>query len=238
MVAKVFTTLRDALASLLKIEAINRLMFRIRFLYFVQVRHRIRVSEDQGNVIKPEYSIAMLKRGITSDRPLCLIRPLSVIAKVEKASAKVLAVGCRFETELLYLLGYGFRDVRGLDLISYSPWIDVGNMHEMPYRDGAWDVVLLGWVLSYSESPERAVQEVIRVAKNGAVIAVAVSYYPAWQLDEAERRGTMIGKKERIQTVDAILRLFDGNVERVYFSHDAPARDREGYAATIFSISK
>lgn len=227
----------DGLLSLLRVEAINRIIFRIRFIYFVHVRRRVRVSADQRSVISPEYSIDMLKRAITSDRPLRLIRPLSVIDGIDRASVRVLSVGCRFETELLYLLGYGFRKVRGLDLISYSPWVDVGNMHAMPYSNDAWDVVILGWVLSYSETPEAAVREIVRVTRRGGIVAVAVSYYPRSWLEEAERAGRLIGNKERIQTVDEILGLFDGHVDRVYFSHE-PSQDVESYCAVIFSIRK
>lgn len=228
----------DKLLSLLRVEAVNRIVFRIRFLYFVYLRRRLRVSADRQGVIQPEYSVAMLKRGITSDRPLRLIRPLSVIDGIDKAAARVLSVGCRFETELLYLLGYGFRTVRGLDLISYSPWVDVGNMHDMPYADDAWDVVVLGWVLSYSDAPERATREIVRVTRNGGIVGVAVSYYPRLRLEDAERTGRLVGTKERIQTVEEIMRLFDGHVDRVYFSHDASSPDVESYCAAIFSIRK
>ena len=227
----------DKLLGLLRIEAVNRIVFRIRFIYFVYLRRRIRVAADRQGVIRPEYSIDMLKRGVTSDRPLTLIRPLSIIDGIDKASARVLSVGCRFETELLYLLGYGFRKVRGLDLIAYSPWVDVGNMHDMQYSDDAWDIVILGWVLSYSETPERAVKEIVRVTRPRGIVAVAVSYYPGFRLEEAEAAGTLVGTKDRVQTVEGILRLFGGHVDRVYFSHEAP-QDMESYCAAIFSIRK
>lgn len=228
----------DRLLSLLRVEAVNRIVFRIRFVYFVYLRRSVRVSSDQQGVIRPEYSIEMLKRGVTSDRPLKLIRPLSVIDGIDTVSACVLSVGCRFETELLYLLGYGFRNVRGLDLISYSPWVDIGNMHDMPYSDDAWGVVVLGWALSYSDTPERAAREVVRVTRRGGIVAVAVSYYPRFRLEDAARTGRLVGTRERIQTVEEILRLFDGHVGRVYFSHDAPSPDVESYCAAIFSIRK
>lgn len=229
---------RSALYSFLKVEAVNRLIFRLRFLYFVTLRRRIRVAEDQRGVIRPDYSMAMLERGATSDRPLKLIRPLSVIDMAPRSAASVLSVGCRFETELLYLLGYGFRHIRGLDLIAYSPWVDVGNMHAMPYKDNSWDAVLLGWVLSYSETPRDAAREIVRVTKDGGIVAVAVAYYSPLHLEEAGRRGKLIGGANRIQTVASILELFEGAVNRVFFTHDAPQTASESYCAVIFSIQK
>jgi SAM-dependent methyltransferase len=225
--------------DLLKVESINRLAFRLRFFFYVRIRRQVRVYSDERAVINQAYSNLMLQRGVTSDRPLRLIRPLSVIDGIDKRRAKVLSIGCRYETELLYLIGYGFRNVRGLDMISYSPWVDLGNMHSLAYPANSWDAVLLGWVISYSEQPQLAASEVARVTRNGGLIAVGVSYYPPAQLEEAERKGTIIGKKEgRIQTVDAILRLFDPFVNRVYYSHDAPSPDVESYCGVVFSIRK
>jgi SAM-dependent methyltransferase len=225
--------------DLLKVESINRFVFAVRFFFYVRILRRFRVHSDERAVINQAYSNLMLKRGVTSDRPLRLIRPLSVIDGIDKRRAKVLSIGCRYETELLYLLGYGFRQVRGLDMISYSPWVDLGNMHALRYPADSWDVVLLGWVISYSEQPEVAAAEVARITRNGGLIAVGVSYYPPAQLEEAERKGTIIGKKEgRIQTVDAILKLFHPFVNRVYYSHDAPSPAVESYCAAVFSIRK
>lgn len=226
------------LLSLLRIEAVNRVVFATRFFYFVHLRRRLGVASDQRGVIRPDYSITMLRRGVTSDRPLRLIRPLSVIDGLEKDVVRVLSVGCRFETELLYLLGYGFRHVRGLDLISYSPWVDAGNMHQMPYSSSSWDVVLLGWVLSYSDRPRDAAREIIRVTRPGGIIAVAVSYYPERYLVEAEKEGRLVGTKERLQTVQALLQLFEGHVDRIFFMHDTPSKDVESYCAVIFSVRK
>ncbi len=37
-------------------------------------------------------------------------------------------------------------NIRGLDLFSCSPRIDVGDMHDMRYADNSFDVIFLGWV--------------------------------------------------------------------------------------------
>ena len=141
------------------LPAANRAVFKLRFFWFVYVLKRMKVFTEEDSVLAPNYSLDMLKKGTTSDRPLRLIRPLSVIDQLSK-SARVLSVGCRFETELLYLVGYGFRAdrVRGFDMISYSPWVDCGNMHAMPYEDDSWDAIILGWVMTYSDDVQLAAQ--------------------------------------------------------------------------------
>jgi SAM-dependent methyltransferase len=218
----------------------NRIVFKLRFFWYVYILKRINTYRDEASVLAPNYSLDMLKKGVTSDRPLRLIRPMSVVDHLGK-SAKILSVGCRFETELLYLVGYGWEpgNVRGFDMISYSPWIDCGNMHAMPYADDTWDAVILGWVMTYSDDTALAAREVVRVARDKGIVAIGVSYYPPHlltddRLAESERRM----RTKRLQTVADYLRLFEPHVERVLFQHDAADPDKEGVCSLVFQIRK
>ena len=47
-----------------------------------------------------------------------------------------------------------------------------GDMHELPFEDGAFDQVLLFNVLTYSHTPERAVAEAARVLKPGGLLSL------------------------------------------------------------------
>ncbi len=231
--------LHKAIWSLLRSEYVNKVVFKIRFLYFVYIRNQIRVFEDDKSVVANKYSTDMLKRGITSNRPLKFIRPLSVIEAVNK-NGKTLSIGCRFETELLYLAAYGFdpQGIRGLDMVSYSPWIDLGNMHKMDYADSSYDTVTMGWLIIYSETPKQAAKEIVRVLKPGGFVAMAVSYYPpdvAKKLSESGKY--VVHPSERIQSTDALLEIFGEHVDQVYFKHQPPA-DKEGACTVIFSIKK
>jgi hypothetical protein len=226
--------------ALLQVPAINRLLFYLRFLYYVRLQRRLVVHKDPSATYDPEYSRRMLLRGQTSDRPLSLIRPLSVIPGV--VTRRVLSVGTRYETELLYLVGYGFEAdrVRGLDLFSYSPWIDAGNMHSMPYSDNDFDVVILGWILPYSEEPRRLAAETVRVLSDGGLVAVGMSYYsPQYLAERAARGETVIGEvAARIQTTERILELFQPHVDRVIFRFDPPPDTPTSRCLVVFSIKK
>ena len=231
--------LRQFLYGLLRSEYINRIVFKLRFLYFVYIKRQIRVFENEQSVIANKYSTDMLKRGVTSNRPLKFIRPLSVIEAVNK-EGRTLSIGCRFETELLYLTGYGFnpKGIRGLDMISYSPWIDLGNMHKMSYPDNSFDTVTMGWLISYSETPELAAKEIVRVLKPGGFVAMAVSYYPPEILKKALETGKYVAHPSgRIQTTDGLLKIFGDSVDQVYFRHQPPP-DKEGACTVVFSIKK
>ena len=147
-------------------------------------------------------------------RSLRLIRPLvSVVYVAEQASrAKVLSIGPRTEAELFALLPYGFkrRNVSGVDLISYSSWIDLGDIHDLPYPDSSFDVILCGWVLPYTNEKKKACDEIVRVARDGAVVAVGATYDPDSKFTAAP-----------IDSTSDILALFSSAVERVFFSYDA-----------------
>jgi len=181
-----------------------------------------------------------------------LVRPLSVVETLSKNS-KILIVGPRDEHDIFTLIGHGFckQQIRGLDLISYSPLIDLGDMHRTPYADGTWDVIIVGWTLSYSSTPRKFAQEMTRIARNGGVIAIAVEYSTMSEQEEVELTGYSIQEKvklnRRINNVKDILDLFSSNVDQVFFTHDAPMKrshEKKGLVpdvsnvAVIFSLTK
>lgn len=124
----------------------------------------------------------------SSTRSIRLINPLTALDDVfnRADSQKVLSIGPRTEMELLHLVGAGIllENIKAIDLISTSPWIDCGDMHALPYADRSFDIVISGWVLGYSRDPQTAVNEMLRVTKPGGLIAIGVSYNP--KADELE----------------------------------------------------
>jgi hypothetical protein len=226
------------LARFMRAKPICNVVFWIRFVWFVRIRRRVRVFGDLQSVTANgfEHNQNAIWHGRPSDRILKLIMPMSVIDRLN-AQSEVLAIGVRYETDLLYLMAYGLPNCRGLDLFSYSPWVDLGNMHAMPYGDNSFDAVLMGWTLAYSDDQRKAAAEIVRVGRNGGVVALSNSYYPPETLDRWRLEGQTMGLIDRRQTTAAILELFGSNVERVYFQHD-PNPTRQGACVVIFSIKK
>lgn len=230
------------LLRLLQLRFICRLVFKIRFFYFTKIKHSLHVHEEEREVNALGYSTKRVILGRPNNRILSLIRPLVSIDMVN-GNSRIVSIGCRYETDLLYLCAYGCdpRKVRGMDMISYSNWIDLGNMHQMAYPDNHWDVVLLGWVLSYSGDPRQAAKELLRVTRVGGVIAISMTYYPPEKLQLLEQEGQIVGNTKygrRIQTVKDIQSLFEPHVQHVYFAHDVSDPTRSGTCMTIFSIKK
>ncbi len=175
--------------------------------------------------------------GLAVTRSNYLVYPLSVI-RFDR-SAPVLCVGPRTEGELLNLRGHGFKKVRGLDLISYSPWIDLGDVHAMPYKDSEFSATLIGWVFAYSDNRKKAAAEAIRVTKNGGIIAVGAEWRHETSAEIAQKVGYEVPDAERMNSVQDILKLFEGHVDHVYYSQDLPKSPVDKWELIVhFSVKK
>jgi SAM-dependent methyltransferase len=188
-----------------------------------------------------EHNLDALRKSEELDRPWRLINPLrsNNYFILHHKTMKVLTVGPRTEAEILNLIGSGFRaeNIRGLDLLSYSPFVDIGDMHAMPYDDDSFDVVILGWVLGYSRDNATVAREVLRVARPGAFVLIGCQYNP--QTNEELNRAQAIKKEPtRYQHTDDMIRLFDGHIRSILFRHDVhpTMRHRNGDLMVIFDL--
>ena len=211
--------------------------FKMPFVRNLVAMDRLRsVSVDEMEVadqIDPgaienalEYNKEMLRNienhKQTLERPQLLIDALTSIYYIvkNKGVLKVLCVGPRTESEFLMLLAEDFHpdNIRGLDLISYSDYVDVGDMHHMPYDDDSFDIVFLGWVLTYSRDLQRVADECVRVAKPGGYIAVSVESEAV--RDDTEVYGVTVDDVIVIKSTDEILELFKDHIHAVPFRHE------------------
>ena len=112
-----------------------------------------------------------------------LMNPLMSIDRISSriGKIKVLVIGPKLESEILSIRSYGIpkKNIDAIDLISYSPWVKSGDMHNLPYEKCTFDVIISGWVIAYSDNKQRAVDEMVRVAKDGAIIGIGVGYTPS-----------------------------------------------------------
>lgn len=234
----------------LRINSVRKLVGKTR-LGWARMRKQIQTLESDRSVKETiQHNMKSLK-DFSNCRIELLIRPLSVIESVRNARS-VLLIGPRNENDLLIASTYldlPLDCIRGLDLISYSKQIDLGDMHQMPYEDNSFDVVICGWTVSYSNAPKQLADEMTRVCKDGGMIAVGVEYST---LDEAGYEKLLgyslaIPGVERINSVAQINQLFGANVDHVFFSHDAPEKRSHtpdgmiafpSSVASIFSIRK
>lgn len=188
-----------------------------------------------------EHNLDALRKPEELDRPWRLINPLrsNNYFILHHKTMKVLTVGPRTEAEILNLIGSGFQpqNIRGLDLLSYSPFVDVGDMHAMPYDDDSFDVVILGWVLGYSRDNAAVAAEVLRVARPGAFVLIGCQYNPRSN-EELNRELAIKKEPTRYDHTDDMLRLFDGHVRSILFRHDVHPTmgHRNGDLMVIFDL--
>jgi SAM-dependent methyltransferase len=172
-----------------------------------------------------------------------LINPLSALDPVFgfAHTLKVLSIGPRTEMELLHLVGIGFRpeNIYAVDLISSSPWIELGDMHALPYEDGMFDVVISSWVLNYSNDPQRAVDEMLRVCRPSALVAIGVTYTPdfgAGYVDTNPGENDIVGSMHR--SADDLARLIGDRLERVLFRQEPVDDAKRGAVMLIARIAQ
>lgn len=95
-------------------------------------------------------------------------------AGAAKPDASVLCVGCRNAVELDEFRARGLDDVVGIDIFSQRDDILVMDMHRMTFAPDSFDVVYSSHSLEHAHDPRQVVAEVVRVARNGAVVALEV----------------------------------------------------------------
>ena len=147
-----------------------------RIFYFVQLRKQIAtLNSEKGFNVTVKHNMKSLRQ--CNKRMEMIIKPISVIEKV-KHNARILVIGPRNENDLFLLFGNGFdwENIYGLDLISYSPRIKLGDMHSIPFEENFFDAVICGWTLSYSAQPQAAADEILRIIKSGGTIGIGVEY--------------------------------------------------------------
>jgi SAM-dependent methyltransferase len=196
-----------------------------------------------------EHNLTNLKKQEAADRPSTLVYPLRGIEYILRnaRALKVLTVGPRSESEIFSLIAAGISpdNITGLDLISYSDFVALGDMHAMPFEDDSFDIVIVGWVLTYSADNRRAADEILRVARPGAHIAIGCATEPVDEAAAFERARTAtggvrakIGDGSKTLSIffntEQILRLFEGRIDTVIFRQDPhPALRHERANATV-----
>jgi hypothetical protein len=227
----------------LHVNGIRYVVALVRYVWFAGVLRRMRSLNAPSADIATHTVMHNLKgiKDLAGSRSGKLIRPLSVIDPVVHlgSAARILSIGPRTEGELLNLLAHGFcrEQIKALDLISYSPWVDIGDMHAMPYADGSFDVVIVGWTIAYSENPRKAVQEIIRVARDGAVVAVGVEYHPRSVEELEAESGYTAGSRRRIRSTQELVELFVDRADKVYFAQDIRPEDEDKLGSIVLIVS-
>lgn len=234
--------LREFLYQFLRVDFIRFCIAAIRYFFLVKIFRRMKTWDTATGDIgvnAVHHNMLGLKsiKWLAVNRSYLLLYPLAAL-HINK-NTPLLCIGPRSEGEILNCRGLGFKNTRGLDLISYSPWVDLGDMHSMPYEDNQFGVVIMGWVLAYSENRVKAAKEALRIVKDGGVIAVGVEYTNELASEASKKVGYELCDKDRMESVAEILDLFSPHVDRTLFMQDLPSTPCERWnLLAIFSVKK
>ena len=154
--------------------------FRMRWYWYrlvgrpVKVLQRDAAPNDHVSTNVIPYNLRKM-RGFDRRRTERLINVLRSIHELDVPNARVLNIGARNEMELLLMHSYGFRasNITAIDLFSYSPLIQVMDMHKLEFPDDAFDLTYSAYTLRYSDQLERACREIIRCTRDGGLVAAS-----------------------------------------------------------------
>jgi SAM-dependent methyltransferase len=213
---KVAFRFKAACVELLKIDVVR---FRICKLRWFMYRNRLRVADHQSHGVGADtvsYNLGVFKTHAETvfgmrKRMALLLYPTAALLPTDPW-ASVLIVGPRTEDDILWAWSLGLRGARGLDLFSYSPWIDVGDIHATNYKSGSFDAVLFGWMLAYSTRPDDAIREAKRILKPGGLLGVA--------MESATDERMQNAKTTRNNPVNSTADLIEMVREEVVFLYD------------------
>jgi SAM-dependent methyltransferase len=133
-----------------------------------------------GKTRPPEYRdylATQLKRTLSkreTDPGAGAVRLIDEVTAAQPSGGSVLCVGCRNSLELDRFRERGFADVIGIDVFSQREDILVMDMHDMSFPDDSFDVVYASHSLEHSYDVDRVAREVVRVARDSAVVGVEV----------------------------------------------------------------
>ena len=146
-----------------------------------RLNHTIPVeSTEHRQYLNQQLARTLPKRSTRlQKRTRILIDQTATFASLPKAD--VLCIGCRNTAEIDYFRMKKAQSVTGIDLYSQDPSIQIMDMHQMTFADNSFDVIYSSHSLEHAKEITKVVQEILRVARPGATIAieVPVNYEPS-----------------------------------------------------------
>jgi SAM-dependent methyltransferase len=217
--------------EILKIDIVRNYYCWMRYR-FLKSKTRMAGSQTSGvgSHTIDHHLMALNSRGGfgMANRMSLLLYPTAAALR-HRPDARVLIVGPRTEDDIFWAKSLGLRNVRGLDLFSYSDMIDVGDMHQTDYPSEHFDAVILGWVISYSTEPRRLIAECKRIVKPGGYIGFGIESNP-------EHRRTGQYKPPRVNSLNSGKDIAALVGLPIMFIHD-PELDAPTDNAVIFQAS-
>ncbi len=209
-----------------------------RFFHKVRVtidlwRHSPQLKQqiETGTQEYRKYLKIQLRRTLSKRKSPLRMRTKLLVDKlsefVDLNKCDVLCIGPRNIVELDYIRSKGAKSVTGIDLYSEHTDIKVMDMHDMTFADNSFDVVYSSHSLEHSYDIKQVVNEIIRVARPNAHIAIEMPI-------QFEPQGADLVNIENIQALRA---LFDGHIsQNLWVEEQPPHTPRNDSGASIVRV--
>jgi hypothetical protein len=232
----------NIVTGIYKIDLIRTSVVLFRFIYFYYIKKNIKhyLHQEQKNKDHIEihrdnkkftvighnmHFIENLKnlkktyKKFNGSKTASLIYPFKAIDFIDYNKNKILSVGPRNEGELFLIrsLGFNWKNIHSLDLISYSSLTDLGDIHKTTYSDSSFEHIICGWVLTYSNDFEKILDELLRIVKNKGLISIGFTYVPK----DIDKKRIYDESSIGLNSTEQILKKFEKNIEHIYFNFDA-----------------
>ena len=228
------------IVSILKYTKLRFLVVRIRYFFLKKkMRFNKHGSDNIGEAtISHNLSAFNYNGGFgVGQRMGLLIYPViayNTFYTIDRSELKVLLVGCRTEDDIFWMRSYGYSQAVGFDLFSYSDNIIVGDIHKTEFTSQSFDVVLLGWMISYTKDPAGVVKECRRILKPGGLLGVGLEHNP--NQDNANVAPPRVNTLN--STLDIISLLNSSIDHKVLFEYDHHNDTVGDFSTVVITICK
>ena len=253
--------INNFITDIYKVDILRTSWVLLRFFYFYYIRKNIKYYIDKDQKIDEHITINRddkkhtvishnmhftddilnLKktyRKFDGSKTVSISYPLKSLDFINYDTDKILSVGPRNEGELYLLrsLGFNWRNISAIDLLSYSNLIKLGDIHKCEYKENTFDGIICGWVLSYSNNYEKILDEIFRICKDKAVISIGFTYIP----ENLDKVRVFEKKTNAINSTKQIVERYKNFIENVYFNFDTKSLypDEKRHSIIVLRINK
>ena len=242
-------------SDIYKIEFIRTSISFLRFIFFFKILRKNNKFENKKEILDDHISLHRdnkilgvddhnlhysenlfnLKKTynqFSGSKTKLITMPLFSIDYLDFENSKVLSIGPRNEGELYLIrsLGFKWKNISSIDLISYSPKIKLGDIHQTDYPDNLFDVIICGWVIPYSNNYKKILDEIYRISNNRSILCIGYTFIP----EEKDRVRKYKSSENRFNSNDQIIQHYGDKIKHVYFSFDAYNDNKDLKRQSIF----
>jgi hypothetical protein len=176
-IRKKFSLIYFIVIACLRVPLLNFLLTQVRYIFFkLNPFRKLLIFNAKDNILRSDYSKSAfgkfrIKPLTRSSIPYQLA---SVLNWPNISDKKMLIIGPRYESDIFFALGYGFKknNIYAVDLFSYSKLISIGDAHNLLFESSFFDIVILPWMIIYSDDQDRVCTESIRVLKTSGQLCI------------------------------------------------------------------